>query len=153
MAAYSVAAVFGGSAGVIAAKYGGAITKVTAKMALNGSEKAASRVNKVFGLTDEVLSSADDVAKQADEVVEAADEVVEAAAKESGDQVGKSFNKISDSLLKKSGIDAHQLKKDFLGNKAQISRYDLYKDTQTGEILILQKGGKGDPIRTGEFLD
>jgi hypothetical protein len=70
MAAYSVAAVFGGSAGVIAAKYGGAITKVTAKMALNVSEKAASRVNKVFGLTDEVLSSADDVAKQADEVVE-----------------------------------------------------------------------------------
>ncbi|MGE0931758.1 DUF6443 domain-containing protein [Peijinzhouia sedimentorum] len=66
--------------------------------------------------------------------------------------VGKNFNKISDDLLKKSGIDAHQLKRDFLGTKAKVSRYDLYKDTKTGEILILQKGGKGTPIQTGEFI-
>lgn len=66
--------------------------------------------------------------------------------------LGKNFSKISDDLLKKSGIDAHQLKKDFLGNKAKISQYDLYKDTKTGEILILQKGGKGAPIQTGEFI-
>jgi hypothetical protein len=71
---------------------------------------------------------------------------------EAEEQVSKNFNKISDNLLKKSGIDAHQLKRDFLGNKAQISRYDLYKDTKTGEILILEKGGKGNPIQTGEFL-
>ncbi len=49
--------------------------------------------------------------------------------------------------MKKSGIDAHQLKKDFLGNKAKISQYDLYKDTKTGEILILPKGGQGKPIK------
>ena len=54
--------------------------------------------------------------------------------------------------MKYSGIDAHQLKRDFLGNKAQISKYNIYKDTKTGEILILQKGGKGNPIQTGEFL-
>jgi RHS repeat-associated protein len=66
--------------------------------------------------------------------------------------IGKNFNKISDNLLKNSGIDAHQLKKDFLGNKAKISQYDLYKDKQSGEILILQKGGKGTPIKTGEFI-
>jgi len=67
-------------------------------------------------------------------------------------EIGKSFNKISDNHLKKSGIDAHQLKRDFLGNKAKISQYDLYKETKTGEILILQKGGKGTPIQTGEFI-
>ncbi|MGM9508116.1 polymorphic toxin type 33 domain-containing protein [Larkinella sp. GY13] len=68
------------------------------------------------------------------------------------EQTKKNFNKISDNLLKKSGIDAHQIKKDFLGSKAKISQYDLYKDTKTNEILILQKGGKGVPIQTGEFL-
>lgn len=66
--------------------------------------------------------------------------------------LGKNFNKISDNLLKRSGIDAHQLKRDFLGNKVKISQYDLYKDTKTGEILILQKGGKGTAIQTGEFI-
>jgi len=54
--------------------------------------------------------------------------------------------------LKKSRIDAHQLKRDFLGNKAKISQYDLYKDTKTSEILILLKGGKENSIKTGEFL-
>ncbi len=63
----------------------------------------------------------------------------------------KNFKKITDSYLKNSGIDAHQLKRDFLGSKVSISRYDLYKDA-SGEILILQKGGVGMPIRTGEFI-
>ncbi len=64
----------------------------------------------------------------------------------------KNFKKITDSYLKNAGIDAHQLKKDFLGAKTSISKYDLYKDVATGEILILQKGGIGTPIRTGEFI-
>src|SRR5690606_4919656 len=64
---------------------------------------------------------------------------------------GKNFKKITDKLLKNEGIDAHQLKREFLGEKAPISKYDLYKDA-SGEILILQKGGIGTPIRTGEFL-
>lgn len=79
-------------------------------------------------------------------------EAAKGEVKETVEQVGKNFNKISDNLLKKFGIDAHQLKRDFLGKKAQISKYDLYKDTKTGEIQILQKGGKGNPIQTGEFL-
>jgi predicted phage-related endonuclease len=79
-------------------------------------------------------------------------EALKGAAKQAAKQAAKNFTKISDQLLKKSRIDAHQLKKDFLGNKAKISRYDLYKDTNTGEILILQKGGIGSPIRTGEFI-
>lgn len=66
---------------------------------------------------------------------------------------GVNFKLISDSLLKKKGIDAHQIKRDFLGDKAKISRFDLYLDTRTSEILILQKGGKGSPISTGEFIE
>ena len=65
---------------------------------------------------------------------------------------GGGVEKITDKLLKQSGIDAHQLKKGWLGDKAQISLYDLYKDKATGEILIMRKGGIGEPIRTGEFL-
>lgn len=76
----------------------------------------------------------------------------EEGLQETIEQGGKNFSKISNNMLKTAGIDAHQLKKDFLGNKAQIAQYDLYKDKKTSEILILKKGGKGDPIRTGEFL-
>ena len=63
------------------------------------------------------------------------------------------FKKISGKFLKESGVDAHQLKRDFLGDKAKISHYDLYKETRTGEILILEKGGKGTPIQTGQFIE
>lgn len=66
--------------------------------------------------------------------------------------VDRNFNKLTDSYLKKSGIDAHELKKDFLGKNAKIAHYDLYKHTNTGEILILQKGGKDIPIYTGTFI-
>lgn len=64
---------------------------------------------------------------------------------------GKGFKKLNDSFLKNKGLDAHSIKKEFLGNSAQISRYDLYTDTRTGEILILGKGGIGNPIQTGYF--
>jgi RHS repeat-associated protein len=69
-----------------------------------------------------------------------------------GAKLARNFTKINDSVLKKAGIDAHQLKKDWLGESSKISEFDLYKNTDTGEILILRKGGKGDPIYTGEFL-
>ncbi|MBE1442606.1 RHS repeat-associated core domain-containing protein [Paenibacillus sp. OAS669] len=64
----------------------------------------------------------------------------------------RSINKIDDKHLKRQGIDAHEVKRDFLGSKAQISRYDLYVDKATGEVLILLKGGKGDRIHTGIFI-
>ena len=65
----------------------------------------------------------------------------------------KSFKKISGKLLEGKRIDAHQLKRDWLGKKSDIAKYDLYRDTKTGEILILQKGGIGVPIQTGEFIN
>jgi RHS repeat-associated protein len=66
---------------------------------------------------------------------------------------GKNFKILTANLLKKAGIDAHELKYEFLGKKAKISEYDLYKHTDTNEVLILKKGGKGDPIHTGEFIN
>jgi RHS repeat-associated protein len=62
--------------------------------------------------------------------------------------IGKNFSLIKDSQLKKSGIDAHEIKKSWLGKNAKIFQFGLYKDTKTNEILILKKGGKGDPINT-----
>ncbi|MFV0344939.1 MAG: RHS repeat-associated core domain-containing protein [Bacteroidales bacterium] len=65
----------------------------------------------------------------------------------------KDVKKISDSLLKEKGLDAHEIKKEFLGQKAKISRYDLHKHTDTKEILIFEKGGVGEPISTGYTID
>jgi hypothetical protein len=70
----------------------------------------------------------------------------------SGSGSDKNFKKISDNQLKDAEIDAHQLKKDHLGKDAKISHYDLYKDNKTGEILIMEKGGKGNTINTGEYI-
>ncbi|MGG1629575.1 SAR2788 family putative toxin [Rossellomorea sp. NRS-1567] len=64
----------------------------------------------------------------------------------------KSVKKIDDSFLKKNGIDAHELKQDYLGKKAKISQYDLYIDKDTKRVWIYKKGGKGTPIPTEEFI-
>ena len=63
-----------------------------------------------------------------------------------------SIEKVSDRQLDKLGIDAHELKKDFLGKKAKISEYDIYKNKDTGELELYKKGGKGEGIRTGEYF-
>lgn len=62
-----------------------------------------------------------------------------------------SLKKIDDKYLKKQGIDAHELKSDFVGNK-NISKYDLYVETETGEIFIYRKGAKGQGIATGDYI-
>ena len=90
------------------------------------------------------------------------DEIAEEAAKASKQtfkSIGaagrswKNVKKISDNLLKNSGLDAHAIKREFLGRNAKISRYDLYKHTDTGEVLIFRKGGQGEPIFTGYFIN
>jgi RHS repeat-associated protein len=63
----------------------------------------------------------------------------------------KNVKLITGNLLKKQGLDAHAIKTEFLGVK-NISKYDLYKHSNTGEILIFGKGGKGTPISTGYFI-
>ncbi|WIW71984.1 hemagglutinin repeat-containing protein [Anaerosinus gibii] len=61
------------------------------------------------------------------------------------------INKVSDGYLKNMGVDAHQLKEQFVGKK-NIARYDLYVDKDTGELLIYLKGGKGEGLSTGEYI-
>lgn len=72
--------------------------------------------------------------------------------KKEKDKKNTNFKKLTDRFLEDNEVDAHEVKKKFLGKKAKIAMYDLYSDTKTKEILILLKGGKGDPIHTGRFL-
>ncbi len=53
-----------------------------------------------------------------------------------------SFKKVSKHLLKKFGLDAHEIKREYLGKNAQISHYDLSYDTKTGIVYILTKAGE-----------
>lgn len=58
-----------------------------------------------------------------------------------------------DKFLKSNGVDAHQIKKDFLRAKAEIKLYDIYVDKDNGQLWIFRKGGKGEGIPTGEFIN
>lgn len=64
----------------------------------------------------------------------------------------KNPQKANDKQLKKNGHDAHEIKKEYLGKKAPISKYDLYVDKTTGRIWIYLKGGKGVPTPTDYFM-
>lgn len=141
-AALSVGAIFGGSAAVLAVKYGGTATKVVTKMASKGFTKSASHVKKYFGLTDEVLSSADDVAKQADEVVEGAakggvqysDDLVKAAQQLYPNKAGK--------------IELHHITPKYLGGAVDGPLVPLdaaYHQVITNEFRLLWPYGKGVP--------
>jgi filamentous hemagglutinin len=59
---------------------------------------------------------------------------------------------LNDSYIKANGLDAHTIKMEYLGNKAQIARFDLYK-TPSGQIVILPKGGNGTPIFTDYMIN
>lgn len=54
---------------------------------------------------------------------------------------------IGDKYLKQNGLNAHDIKYEYLGEKAQVSRFDLYK-VPSGQVIILPKGGSGAPIWT-----
>jgi hypothetical protein len=41
--------------------------------------------------------------------------------------------------LQEQGTNAHQLKQDYLGRNAQISRFDIYVDKVTGQLAIFEK--------------
>jgi len=49
--------------------------------------------------------------------------------------------------MRKNKIDAHEIKYEYLGNRAEITKFDLYK-VPSGQIVILGKGGVGNPIWT-----
>jgi hypothetical protein len=59
------------------------------------------------------------------------------------------MKKINDNYLKLKGFDAHGIKYEYLGDKALISRYNLYK-TPSGQIII--SDGKNVQIMTEYFI-
>ena len=63
---------------------------------------------------------------------------------------GANFNAklLDDRYLKRMGHDAHAIKKEWLGNNADISHFDLYQGYD-GNIWIYQHNGKGNGIPTG----
>jgi hypothetical protein len=50
-------------------------------------------------------------------------------------------------------LNAHALKEEWLGDKAILQHFDIYRHNKTGESIIFQKKGKGVPIQTGEFIN
>ena len=45
------------------------------------------------------------------------------------------------------------IKKKFLVYKAGIKLYDIYFDKNIGQLWIVRKGGKGEDIPTGEYIN
>lgn len=72
---------------------------------------------------------------------------------DNGEEKPPSIKVVNDKFLKNNNIDAHQIKKDFLGSKAEIKHYDIYMDKDSGQLWIFRKGGKGEGIPTGEFIN
>ncbi|OBU09230.1 hypothetical protein AYY16_03905 [Morganella psychrotolerans] len=72
---------------------------------------------------------------------------------DNGEEKPPSIKVVNDKFLKNNNIDAHQIKKDFLGSKAEIKHYDIYADKDSGQLWIFRKGGKGEGIPTGEFIN
>ncbi|MDI7274178.1 polymorphic toxin type 33 domain-containing protein [Cronobacter dublinensis] len=58
-----------------------------------------------------------------------------------------------DKFSKNNGVDAHRIKKYFLGAKAEIKLYDIYVDKNSRQLWIFRKGGKGEGIPTGEYIN
>lgn len=59
--------------------------------------------------------------------------------------------KLDKSLLKQASIlDPHQVKKDWMGDKAQISRFDLC-GCKDGRVVIKAQGCKGDIASSTEY--
>lgn len=48
--------------------------------------------------------------------------------------------------LRKQDTDPHSIKKEYLGNKAEIAKYDLYVEKGTGRVVIVRKS-------TGAIVD
>ena len=64
--------------------------------------------------------------------------------------VPKNIKMVDEKVLKKNGLDAHQIKDDVVGGN--ISKYDIYVDKDTNQLWVYGKGGKGEGIPTGEYI-
>ncbi|EOC1339941.1 hypothetical protein ACI09V_003548 [Cronobacter dublinensis] len=77
----------------------------------------------------------------------------ESAGQDNGAEKPTNIKVADDKFLKNNGVDAHRIKKDFLGAKAEIKLYDIYVDKNSGQLWIFRKGGKGEGIPTGEYIN
>jgi RHS repeat-associated protein len=66
---------------------------------------------------------------------------------ENADASLKRLSKSEIDMLREAGEDAEQIKKDIVGTHG--SRYDLFKDTKSGEIVVKAKDGSGEAQPTG----
>ncbi|MDR1439319.1 MAG: DUF6531 domain-containing protein [Clostridiales bacterium] len=63
----------------------------------------------------------------------------------------KSPQKATDEFIEQHKLDAHQIKRDYLGNKASIKQFEIYYDKSDGQLWI--KRIKSDVfIPTGEYV-
>ncbi len=75
------------------------------------------------------------------------------AFESSGKSDGQSkpnIEQAKDNYLKQKGIDAEELKEEFVGRNG--GKYDLFVNKDTGELLIYRKGGIGQGIPTRVFI-
>ena len=123
-------------------------TKATKNVAK--AEQAAQRAERVEYTTK--------VAKAEERVVQieggsgASEKVAEVVEKITEINL-KDIKLLQKAHLTQNGINAHILKQDWLGREAILKHFDIYRHNKTGELIILQKGGKGVPIQTGEFVN
>ncbi|EOC1554238.1 hypothetical protein ACI1BX_003528 [Cronobacter dublinensis] len=77
----------------------------------------------------------------------------ESAGQDNGLEKSTNIKVADDKFSKNNGVDAHRIKKNFLGAKAEIKLYDIYVDKKIGQLWIVRKGGKGEGIPTGEYIN
>ncbi len=66
-------------------------------------------------------------------------------------KTSKSFKKLNEKYLEEKGYNPHKFKEDVVGEKLG-GKYNIHRDTETGELVLIRVQGKSDPIRTGEFI-
>ena len=74
------------------------------------------------------------------------------AAERVGKFSPKNVKLLNEAFLKQHGINAHALKSSWVG-ESNMSKFNIYRHTQTGELILLQHKGKGVPIPTGKFIN
>ncbi len=63
----------------------------------------------------------------------------------------KETRSTDESELEGHGVDAHEVKQDALGKKAEISKADIRVVKKTGELVVFKKGAKTG-VKTGVYL-
>ncbi len=63
----------------------------------------------------------------------------------------KSYKKLTEKYLEEKGYNPHKFKDEIVGQKNR-AKYNIHKDTETGELVLIRVKGNSVPIRTGEII-